>query len=587
MVDDKNFELNLKLAFAIAKKNRGVCLSKQGLPKSKKYLWKCEDGHSWSASLSNIAGNKSKIGTWCPYCSGVRNKNSWIDRLKEKAKKNKGQCLDQECKNQNSKVRFKCSQKHIWLARASHVINGSWCPECAGNVTHNIEVYKKIAKEKEGECLSKEYANQRSVLRFRCKQNHEWAATAGNIFRGSWCPHCSKNVALDLSILEDVARKRGGHCLSDSYVNANTKYLWECSEKHTWKAAYSGISTGSWCPVCSEFIGERIVRLYFESVFEMKFEKQHPEWLRKKKGDPWEIDGVSESEFGGYKIGFEHNGIQHYQLSPMFHKKKAEFLAQKEKDILRRRRCFSNKVILVEVPQMFKMTSLDELPKLVQKQLHKYKHLFVSYDFEKKIDYSVVYKNYKMDDLRKIAMAKEGNFLGYKILKNKQFATMRCNQGHEWDVIPSSLKNGTWCPFCAGKKMSGGWFEHYCKIAEEKGGSCLSTEADYVDARSNLKWKCKEGHTWKASPSSIKGRTWCPVCGIKKRSESQKDTISKMLEIAKKNGGNCLSQSYVNNHSKLDWECSKGHTWKATPGSIKSGSWCPKCYLVQKKNKNK
>jgi len=94
---------------------------------------------------------------------------------------------------------------------------------------------------------------------------------AGNVTRGSWCPHCSNNVAHELSDLQDLARKRGGKCLSGKYLNANTRYVWECLEKHTWKATYGAVGAGGWCPVCSEFTGERVVRIYFESVFKMKF----------------------------------------------------------------------------------------------------------------------------------------------------------------------------------------------------------------------------------------------------------------------------------------------------------------------------
>ena len=50
-----------------------------------------------------------------------------------------------------------------------------------------------------------------------------------------------------------------------------------------------------------------------------------------------------------------------------------------------------------------------------------------------------------------------------------------------------------------------------------------------------------------------------------------------MQKIAESRGGKCLSKEYVNSKTKLDWECSKGHRWSATPGDIKVGKMCAIC----------
>jgi len=55
-----------------------------------------------------------------------------------------------------------------------------------------------------------------------------------------------------------------------------------------------------------------------------------------------------------------------------------------------------------------------------------------------------------------------------------------------------------------------------------------------------------------------------------------------MHRLATSRGGQCLSDSYRNNLTKLRWRCAKGHEWKAVPGSIvgsgdRKGSWCPIC----------
>jgi hypothetical protein len=54
-------------------------------------------------------------------------------------------------------------------------------------------------------------------------------------------------------------------------------------------------------------------------------------------------------------------------------------------------------------------------------------------------------------------------------------------------------------------------------------------------------------------------------------------TLEDMTAIAANRGGRCLSESYVNNKTKLEWECAAGHRWQASPTHVKCGSWCPTC----------
>ncbi|CAD6532966.1 hypothetical protein LMG24235_02689 [Paraburkholderia sabiae] len=55
-----------------------------------------------------------------------------------------------------------------------------------------------------------------------------------------------------------------------------------------------------------------------------------------------------------------------------------------------------------------------------------------------------------------------------------------------------------------------------------------------------------------------------------------------MKAVAHERGGQCLSESYVNVETKLQWECSRGHVWLTTPMSVLAGSWCPACkYMNQ------
>ncbi len=54
-------------------------------------------------------------------------------------------------------------------------------------------------------------------------------------------------------------------------------------------------------------------------------------------------------------------------------------------------------------------------------------------------------------------------------------------------------------------------------------------------------------------------------------------SIHDMSVLAQLRDGKCLSANYVNNRTKLKWQCSEGHIWEAPPNSVKAGKWCPTC----------
>jgi len=56
--------------------------------------------------------------------------------------------------------------------------------------------------------------------------------------------------------------------------------------------------------------------------------------------------------------------------------------------------------------------------------------------------------------------------------------------------------------------------------------------------------------------------------------QSSKD---KLKEIAKDHGGEILSKTFRNVHTKMRFRCKDRHTWWAFPFNINAGTWCPVC----------
>ena len=170
--------------------------------------------------------------------------------------------------------------------------------------------------------------------------------------------------------------------------------------------------------------------------------------------------------------------------------------------------------------------------------------------------------------MKSIATERGGECLSDRYVNNRTKLLWCCSCDHKWWAIPNSIKLGKWCPVCAGS------MKHTLKDAQQtalkKGGKCLSKE--YKDNKTKLHWECSKGHQWKAPYQSISQGHWCPVCA-----EKLPLTIEEMKALAAKKGGECLSDKYKNNKTKLLWRCSCDHEWWTTPNNIKRGGWCPAC----------
>lgn len=64
---------------------------------------------------------------------------------------------------------------------------------------------------------------------------------------------------------------------------------------------------------------------------------------------------------------------------------------------------------------------------------------------------------------------------------------------------------------------------------------------------------------------------------------SRKHTIEFFRQLAEEKGGECLSDTYIDQKTELSWKCGVcGHVWNAKPANIKGsrnkpGTWCPPC----------
>ena len=423
-----------------------------------------------------------------------------------------------------------------------------------GRLKLTIEEMQEIADKRGGNCLSMKYVDNRTKLEWTCEKKHIWWATPGHIKRERWCPHCAGTKKLTIKEMQEIAKNRGGKCLSTEYISNDTKLEWQCADGHRWLATPHSVKRGSWCPKCTNFIGEKIFRMNFECVFQESFLKARPKWLTGEYKVSLELDAYCKK----LKLAGEYNG-KHW------HKDKIS----KNRDKLTVEGCKKQGVSLLTIDARNNYENIiDDI--ITECDIHNI--LLpnpICYIYYKDLP---IYLPSKLMEMHEIAENNGGKCLSTEYINNNTKLEWECAEGHRWFAIPSSIKLGSWCLVCSGRKK--GTITDMQKLAKDRGGKCLSTK--YINSKTKLEWQCANGHTWWATPSCIQREQWCPICNGG-GSNSQNYYITQYQKIARKRNGKCLSKKYINNRKKLEWECIEGHRWFAIPNSIQQGSWCPIC----------
>jgi len=173
-----------------------------------------------------------------------------------------------------------------------------------------------------------------------------------------------------------------------------------------------------------------------------------------------------------------------------------------------------------------------------------------------------------LQDLQALAAVRGGSCLSESCRGSLRKHAWQCSEGHEWEATPVSIHQGRWCPTCSRlrRRLT---LESLRNLAHERGGELLS--ATYQGALKPLRWRCREGHGWEATPNHVKCGTWCPVCA------AQRPCNSDLQVMAAQHGGQYLSCSFNGEQKVHRWSCAQGHVWEASPRQVRAGIWCPEC----------
>lgn len=144
----------------------------------------------------------------------------------------------------------------------------------------------------------------------------------------------------------------------------------------------------------------------------------------------------------------------------------------------------------------------------------------------------------------------------------------KCSNGHIENISYNNFKNGRRCPKCkiSERKIGINYIRNYLK---NEGYILLDSE--YKNTKSKLNIKCPNGHLEKITFDTFKRNVRCNKCS------SNKLTYDFVKYEFEKNGYILLETDYINNRTKMNFKCPKGHLGKITYNNFKKHK-CSKCF---------
>ncbi len=158
------------------------------------------------------------------------------------------------------------------MMRFNDFRHGQRCPICAGKQKHTIEEVKDLAEKTGNRCISEEYKNAFTKLRFQCPVGHIYEMKFNNFQQGQRCPVCSLNdVRLTFEKVSNFIDKTDQKLISEGYLDSKSKLEFQCPLGHIYKKSFNSFQQGQRCPICTSkqttSKAEKEIQTYVESIY--------------------------------------------------------------------------------------------------------------------------------------------------------------------------------------------------------------------------------------------------------------------------------------------------------------------------------
>jgi hypothetical protein len=497
-----------------------------------KYIkdWKCSEGHSWQAAISNRTQNS----TGCPFCSNHRvwpGFNDLLTKFPKIAQQAHGWDPFQTHSGGKLHKEWKCKEGHIWDAQiGQRTLSGNGCPVCSNSLLQKgindlATTHPEIAQQAHGWDPTSVVAGSEYKAVWKCKLGHVWSArvysiTSSRTSSHGGCPVCTGKVIQvgfnDLATTyPELAKEAYGWDPRTVSKGSSKRKEWICAQKHLWETTVTTrASRNRGCPICS---GTKVLVGFNDlATTDPELAKEAYGWdpkdLSKGSGKSrswkcilghiWEATIAARSGLG--------SGCPY---------------------------CAGQKIIPGETDLA---TTHPEIAK----------------------------EAFGWDP----SMTSKGNI---------KKLNWKCPIGHVYDTSPNSRTSaGHACPYCSGHRLLTGFNDLatlHPELAKEAYGWDPTKYGHGVKYRAT--WKCGVGHEYVAPiVQRTFNKTGCPICSGRTVLAGFNDLLTTHLEIASQAVGWDPSKVNAGSNKKLRWRCIEGHEWITQPNDrVGGGKGCPTC----------
>lgn len=137
------------------------------------------------------------------------------------------------------------------------------------------------------------------------------------------------------------------------------------------------------------------------------------------------------------------------------------------------------------------------------------------------------------NDMMDIITNKEGELIS-SYTSSSRIVSIRCKEGHEFNIYPNAIRVGTWCKICCNEDAEFQESEFH-RILQLRGGRVLD---NYVGHACRLRIQCVNNHITYIKPRDIRQGRWCREC-----SHNSKDNArNKLIHLVTIRGGQLLDE---------------------------------------------
>jgi len=316
-------------------------------------------------------------GCGCRMCGikrRVAGRTFSLQKVDSLLKRAKIKLLSKTYENSYTPLRVECMRcGNVWQATFNSLNPNkkrhTGCPPCSlaravDGRRYNTEQVRSLLQQM-GITLLSEYEQSQKPIKVRFGSCGHIASKSWNELQsGSGCPRCAKNARVLDEDYEAIAVQFGGRLLRKA-DQSNKDSDWECALGHVFHRSFTSIKMlQTFCTKCSSSYAEMLCRAMAEALFGVPFRCIRIKDMRSVKGRPLELDIFNEE----LRLAIEHNGAHHYEAQRNWGGDKALDL-QRDNDKRRRAYCKKNGILLIEIRELGKKTSVEQAREQIRKAL--------------------------------------------------------------------------------------------------------------------------------------------------------------------------------------------------------------------------